>query len=736
MPKVILPPEIIYKIFKLLPHSLLADLLRISEIRPYAYSVLYRVVTVVTMAIGAELFGRFPTMMNLEDGSNYTVIDGALASSHVVSHDDLVAMVKDGRASYIKLITFRTPMALLDLHMKYPSALRSMKISVSFDEYIFERNGPFGIGWALKQLQRLPYNITEFRSFPHVETIQSADELATGPPGDKYNLMKELGTFENLTTLQLGTEIDLSAIRYIPRTVTNLDCDVCLPDDAVSHQLDFPRGLIFLTIGRRTWDDRRHVIDLGHLVELVELRTDFDSVSLFVLPRNLETMVAFGGMNIDLVSAQCPFLKVFCCVGPCLSEQLCELPGQLKALRVSGPVIDSVASVDKDKLCGGHKRKKRKTEEASEVVKFPADLLSLRIEVSPQKPRKLFSDAPEARLNKLATLYLEDMTTLRDIGPLPRFLKTLHITACREIEFLDLGRLLVLTHLSISRLPQENFEYEMPASLTTFEIEYCNFESVRIKAKNLECLVIRRCYIEELNDSVLSIPSCIKALDLSHNRIKTIDPQFRFPEGLEKLSLLQNELSGVPEQFTFPSTLECLYLQKNNFSGNFAFANLKLNKCPKLKILNLARSKLLNGGEPTSLIRLYDFPKSLISLSLEGCDARVIAGDFTYFPHLEQLDVSRVEGVVGPFHMSCDDSAYLPDSIRRIWIMTKCFDSETFSKFALMVQSKPNFEFLQILRVSSFGELTIPVLQISKNGISQALPKDFSELFHLLPKVT
>ena len=242
-----------------------------------------------------------------------------------------------------------------------------------------------------------------------------------------------------------------------------------------------------------------------------------------------------------------------------------------------------------------------------------------------------------------------------------------------------------------------------------------NCTTFKIEAENLHSLILTGNRFKELNDTAVQFPQHIKKLDISSNKIEVINSSFKFPKELIQLSLLNNKLEAIPELpvmmekfscsmnrfkktdkvFHIPTTLEVLDLKDNEFSGILPFSKLNLLKCHRLQELDLFHTNRSNEyqyqHQLETTIDLYDFPKSLVSLLIQECNATKINGRFMYFPNLEEVDLRGNEAVGSIFSMNefrkISLNWFFRERIKQVWITKQFFDAPVFDMFVKMLKS-------------------------------------------------
>ncbi|RCK64306.1 Leucine-rich repeat transmembrane neuronal protein 1 [Candida viswanathii] len=726
-----LPPEIITAIFQQLPYRSIRDLERVPQLRPYALKELYKVVKVylTEKRVPAEISVLF--RVGHEHDTHRRPIS--------VNFNQLVALIRDKRASFIRHISFEDPRALLNIHDMYPSVLSNVLITVSFELFLMYTRGHDFV-WFFQEFKKLPYDFTAADSFryfnPAVYGENSSwfnkfesltiNELAS----DAINTITQ-AEFTSLTTLKCSAPVDVRFVKYFPRTVTQLKCVVCRSETVLSSRLAFPKKLRSLEIRYVVVSglDDDFPAELNHLRSLELLKCD--SASFYKLPKSLLTINTFLPLNIEQVMAQCPALEVMNCREFDVPDELCELPHGLRKLQMNSRGLDYVVKLELGiTLLSGDRplSKKQKTESRTKVVKFPKGLQSLviagNLHVYKTLDYEIFSNCPGFALDCLTDLKIQWYWNCQKLGLWPKFLKRLSIIDCKGVDFGGLLDLASLMYLTIEGTHVGTFNVKLPSTLVQLEMRdnlMPKFTADSTEATSLYYLVLKGNKFTELNDSVVHIPPSVKELDLSHNEISSINPSFRFPLGLLQLSLLHNELSVLPELpaglekfsaamnrlgrkgqvFHFPSSLEELDLHYNVIQGGYPFSRLSLLSCPRLRKLDLGNGNWHNDEDEVDLsqqvkIELSHFPKSLTSLSIRGCNATKINGSLLRFPHLEEIDMRENEGVAGLFHMRDGHGPYFGDAIKLVWITKRYFEPEKFDKFVEMMKKMPNFECLVV----------------------------------------
>lgn len=728
-----LPFEIIIRILKLLPTETVKRLQDIPQLRQLALSVLYETVIIdvdETETLISNKYNAKPISGYFHTGNN---------RPWTISYNQFLQMNNDSRVSFVKHIIIKDPEALFHLREKFPSAPKDINITIDFS-YLRDVTTDVDVNCIISKCIELEYNIVKIISYgtfnPTVLYIPGRTELPDARLMSNKEVLgiKKLVAFTNLTNLDLYYAIDMEDLHCIPKSVKHLSCSVMESPESESTRLNLPMGLVSLRISFEATDVNTsgYLGDISHLENLREVHSDFPSN--LKLPKNLKSIEATIGGDLDQIINECPRLEVMKYNG-FTYQKLHDLPSSLKVIEGAANFVEYCINRALEKKSDEHINKKQRKEDDIKVIRFPSMLERLKLEgwlenggvtrealEAASLDFQLFSNSESVVLKNLTNLDLRGISWLKRIGQFPRSLKRLKLCHVRGVNYHDLKNLSNLVQFILTDKTQDYFDYELPSSLLQLELLDCHFRTIKIYADNLQFLVLHNNKLKRVNDSSLCIPESVQELDLKGNNIKRIELSFRFPKGLVLLSFMnesltlfpkipsslkeflfiENDLKNLNHEIKFPPDLEEIDIQGNTFQCDPDFSKFNFSACTVLRKLRFSHIRFMESSGTLNIL-LDKLPKSLISLELEDSQANII-GNFNHFPNLEELDLRDINKLIGTFNIidGILEDVYLPDTIKEIWINEDTFSNDNFDRFVNILKHKLNSEFMIGLRVSSF----------------------------------
>ncbi|RCK58034.1 hypothetical protein Cantr_06456 [Candida viswanathii] len=326
-----IPDEVITYIVECLPQRqrIVVELLDVLELRNYALQLLYQTIVITKTKREYD-----PVEVARSFTGDYEFIRRHLTP--FIDCDQFVAMINEERASFVKNITFRDPYVLLPLHEAHPESLEHVIITFSFSRSL-EYRIDLDIKLFLDQFMKLPYNIVAIDQFGgFVVQLSGKRRTELDSPKQEVLRIKQLEGFENLTSLELESDILDTSLGDTPRTLKHLKCDILMLQDPNTFKLDFPAGLESLHTNCKAvpGGPTRGYTDLKHSQNLKKFTTY--QGTHFKLPRNLREFDAPGIPDMVKLIRECPFLTALKCSDEDVQRDRLDdsfnLPRELKAL--------------------------------------------------------------------------------------------------------------------------------------------------------------------------------------------------------------------------------------------------------------------------------------------------------------------------------------------------------------------------------------------------------------------
>ncbi|KAG7662472.1 uncharacterized protein J8A68_004003 [[Candida] subhashii] len=228
---------------------------------------------------------------------------------------------------------------------------------------------------------------------------------------------------------------------------------------------------------------------------------------------------------------------------------------------------------------------------------------------------------------------------------------TFHLTSCLLLFNVNLSEYSNMTSLSLIKSEIVSFNFKLPPNLEILNLRENSLEEIQLDCPKLRVLDISHNKFTSLNKSNLKLPKGLKELYLGDHQLVN--------RGQKTSS--RKELHSPLFENCFPESLEVLCMQTSNINCTI-LKNLKLSKCPNLKVLRLQTN-------PITSLNSALFPKSLVYLDLSMNEIdRIVNGNFSRFKSLRGMNVS-----FNDFSDSwMDRSIIFPSSLEYL-NMTSCF---------------------------------------------------------------
>ncbi|EMG49900.1 hypothetical protein G210_5199 [Candida maltosa Xu316] len=620
-------------------------------------------------------------------------------------------------------INFFHPIELILVHYRDPNILQNCTIETSFRIFFDSERYNFLLRRSyLSKLIALPL---KFRGAQYCEILdemmdewgyQFTRNLTSASFTMKFPLYDTFKNdrYKNLTTLKIASRFSHKMVKYIPRSVEKLSCNISCPQNELK-ELGFPYGLRSLKVSWHNYPEKCS-LDFSYLGQLVDLESDVikkDRIAFYNVsfPRSLKSVGSFG-LDMELLKNQCPELTSIHCMTVRHAERKgnsFNFPEKSTHLRVEAGVLEHIEKCENDSS-----------------IKFPKNLQSLYVvgnprvrgqEVEFDESRSLFSNKEENILQNLKSLTLFRVEMFMRFGQIPQSLSQLTIRSPSEKvgpsndEFFDnLKNVTSLKVLKIHCPLGSSFEYELPPKLQCFVFFNPNLSKISLRSESLQILRLNEGKFNDVTPENVQIPGSLVELALYDCGITFFDDSFEFPKNLQILNLNGNKLEKIPklppnlksfssnygaikpDQSDFaelPTALEEFNLESNSDPDECSLIP-DLSRLVNLKKLSL--SSFMFKGFGIASVNLGNFPKSLTHLSMVYCQIQKFTGTFADFPKLEHLDLAG--SILDDWLVSLPNEFLFGTAIRTVSLDGMDIDADTIRTLLFKLKKNPNFRSL------------------------------------------
>ncbi|EMG46144.1 hypothetical protein G210_3622 [Candida maltosa Xu316] len=581
-----LPTEILWLIINQIPNSQLRKLIDIPELHQLIRTKVY----------SSIIIGGKPS---IED-NDIPWFSGP---------DEFIQFYTDLNGSWIpKIIKFMDPLDIFQIMEISPSLLSNIHIEISFEMYSNQLDSTKSL---FEKLSNLPISITKLEHVGYINhvpiNLPSSVTSLTLPPGIRYDhLSFTQDSMAYLTELEIPMALQDNEMGILPSSLRKLKCSLHFKSDTHIQPLNIPSSLECLAVNYVS--GCLNVIDLSGLKRLKKLVVGFCRVrDDWLFPSCLEHVENIdGGMTIEKVVDQCPFLKMLIMKGDryYYGSDFCGcLPSCLLDLDI--PVNDLGYVHSSQRVGYVH------TGQRVGYMRIPDGLLRLSTHGRTHEQDELILDFIVNPLPRLSHLTLSRISTVVMIGEIPRSLRDVKLIDVQNIDFEKISQLVNLETLEIvGSLDTTEFKYHCPDTLHSLKLHSCKFTKIQINGHNLKRLILSDNIIPRITPYSLITPTSIEDLNLSQNNIFEISPDYKWPNKLMKLTLDKNKLTQI---HNLPSSLRTLSCQNNklgkdiilpesietvllgnNFLDMMSISMMNLGDCTHLKRLSLNNNKFTN----------------------------------------------------------------------------------------------------------------------------------------------
>ncbi|EMG48369.1 hypothetical protein G210_1062 [Candida maltosa Xu316] len=640
-----LPSNIIQNIFTYLPQGHLLKIVDIPSIRNRALYALYG---------GTIRIGRTPVhslgTSNIDIGIEKVGYEFELQDDElelkVENPEDLLDLVNSGQIGKPREILFSSIQDLLKMVNLDRAIFQNVKVGFDMQYFMNTTRTDNQVSTLQEILAIIPRfnsleNIPEPWLITYLSTVQ---QLGPYPKlsENEYAVRFLYDTMPYLTALSIDRIFTKEAIGLLPRGLKqfagSFDCTYVQPQEI----LPFPEGLEFFAL---TLPESPATINISHLYRLKNFQVfSANENHHFVLPSNIKIFASTNGfVYIDEIVKQSPNLRVFG------YKSFTGSPMKTAGNQYLANSKISVLTLPQHELFATHPRMS---------LKLPRSLQQLTIESAAQQPGTESSvgmvilDLLTNRLPLLTILNIIDVQNFGLVGSLPPSLTELKFYTQSEFRVEWMQNLPNLRKLYIKNTRALNTRnFQCNPQLELLEISHCSIREARILAPKLKYLNLSNNFLDPISYANLVIPDTVVELDLSYNRIRNIDPNFKFPKRLRKLIFDGNAITPA---YGLPLTLKELSICNNvldltamNFwprnIEKLRLNNTKINDAD-LEIIDLKSFRRLqrlslNKNSITTL-NVSILPPSLTHLSVQDNRMQTISGSFASLPNLQELDIS------------------------------------------------------------------------------------------------
>ncbi|EMG48337.1 hypothetical protein G210_1107, partial [Candida maltosa Xu316] len=602
----ILPNEVLEIIFELVPKETLVKFKEIQQnhaIQTLLYELLYSHITIGESAPQLHsniLPSKSPHGYPTENSFEF------LTTTDFIKTIKADPRIKPSRFLFAK---FRT---ILIIHEQTPHVLKDAKIDINEAKLNFKDYSTEELDIIFSySISSVGYFTTSIDNIPYTRYLRNVN-IQCSQVG-----LDNVSKFSNMTYLELNDGILPDQARLIPRSVTELKCDMDFRYGIREVEPEFPEILERLNLigygRRRTYD-----LHLEKLQKLKILKLDITTANV-ILPNNITDLETKTWISVQSWHGNCPNLdSLMIWFGPDIEE--IEIPGVIsfpcglkKLLLPYEMVYDSSNSPI--------------------PMDFPGKLKDFTITVTEPDRNKIILD--KCNLNNLKSFTVYDFASTGDIivAQFPQNLHNLSLLYVENIEEVlsEIQQLDSLHELTISHTASMPSKFNAPSSLKILTLNANKLKEISIIGKNIEVLSLRCNDIRYLDNDTLTLPENLQELDLSGNMVGGISRSFAWPRTLRELDLGHNFFSMVPnlpdwlevlhcfrfarnenilEEFTIPTNLKYLNLRDTNLNGENLF-KITWSRSQTLREVNLAGNNLQHG------IFLALLPESLEYLNLD-----------------------------------------------------------------------------------------------------------------------
>ncbi|EMG46757.1 hypothetical protein G210_2984 [Candida maltosa Xu316] len=422
-----LPIEILDIIFSYLSRPDLDKLVEIDYFKSHALRHIYSSVIITGYACPDYLWDEssFPEKLIYPGKLNYPEKDES--KPRFFCFKSLTDFVEQNQLPIPKHICFDYFTDIVVAYEKNPKILQDciIETDLSLSDYF---DNPDSTKSYLQKFISLPLKIRSARSCEavHKMVIESSVQFTRKLTSASFNESFPLVSFfrgdiyQNLVNLEIRDPISNESVKYIPRSVKTLKCEMFRPEFELT-EFGFPNGLENLHLSLQDYPEEYalNFSNLEHLVDLKFAIIDEDDVSIRYykasFPRSLKR-VKSPVLDIAEVKKSCPELTLFDCmlVRPPKSNVIVfSFPEKLTHLHVRGSVLKKIQTCENNSkpFHFNLSFKRRKVEQTIKPtsIKFPKNLQSLylagdsdfcRDQTEFHEWETLFSDKEENILQK------------------------------------------------------------------------------------------------------------------------------------------------------------------------------------------------------------------------------------------------------------------------------------------------------------------------------------------------
>ncbi|EMG49269.1 hypothetical protein G210_0031 [Candida maltosa Xu316] len=623
----ILPNEVLEIIFGFVPKQALVKFKEIQEnkrIQTILYKLLYSHITIWEFPL--ELHSNF--IPSKSPHGNVTE-----SSFEFLTSNDFIKTVKaDPRIEPTRflLAKFRT---ILTIHEQEPHLLKNTEIDICEARLNFK-------DYSTEELDIIfSYNINSFLNFttsidnvPYTRYLENVNIQCS-----QYSF-ESVANFTNITHLELINAIWPNQARLIPKSVTELTCNMYLEDDLQEVEPEFPGSLERLTLASYHGSSS-YILHLEKLQKLKFLRLQIRSSNV-ILPKNITEFETKNMIDFEDLHNKCPKLRSLKLrTGLDIEEnegpRSISFPRHLRKLLLPYEMIYDSSNSPKP-------------------LDFPESLTDLTITVGQEERNKISFDT--YNLNNLrffGTQYSSYSVFIT--GQLPQNLHKLILSKVENIEDVLIGiqQLGALHELSIFNSTSMPTKFNAPSSLKILNMDSNAIEKISIIGRNIEVLNLEHNILSKLDNDTLSLPENLQRLNLRKNKIQQISSSFKWPKTLRQLDLSFNNLSAIENlpdwlevlhgaginknshflKLTLPTNLRFLDLSRNNLHSK-DLCKMSWEKYHTLQELNLAGNNLQNG------LFFSQLPETLEYLNLDmNCFIEINESHLNQLQNLKEISI-------------------------------------------------------------------------------------------------